>query len=313
MDKIINSKCICKKGLPWIEEEVVMLEPCEHLIHKKCIKSHICPYCKIKILNIIYKNDYKINPKLYQKCIDIMSMSNYNNGSIDYSKILLSLPDGISTMIQFPFSKGITEGKKLCENIFHMNNIKIRVHGLSKIKNGPKVYISNHTSNLDFIILFYILGCGFLASSNIKDNPIAKSITNIIPVLMIDRGKKTNTVDKMKEYVENVNSICLFVEGMMTNPNTLIHFRTGAFHIGHPIYPIILKYKNNICDMDLGKFILKLFSEQTEEVDMIILDPFYPPFNETKIELVRHEMAKIGNLLLSRVSNRDIVDTSNNK
>jgi 1-acyl-sn-glycerol-3-phosphate acyltransferase len=236
-------------------------------------------------------------------------MTNYNSGKINYAKILTSMPDGLSTILQLPLSKGVENGKKLCENMFHMNNIKIRVHGLDKIKNGPKVYISNHTTNLDFLILFYILGCGFLASSNINDNPITKSLTNIIPILMINRGEKTNTVEKMKEYVENNNTICLFVEGMMTNPNTLIKFRTGAFHIGHTIYPIVLKYKNNICDMDFGKFILKLFSEQTEEVDMYVLDPFYPPFDETKIELVRQAMAKTGNLLLSRVSNRDIVDS----
>ena len=37
-----------------------------------------------------------------------------------------------------------------------MNNIEIRVNGLNKIKDGPKVYISNHTSDFDAFILFYV-------------------------------------------------------------------------------------------------------------------------------------------------------------
>jgi len=39
MIKNINSRCHCGNGLPWIKEEVIMLEPCEHLIHKKCFTT----------------------------------------------------------------------------------------------------------------------------------------------------------------------------------------------------------------------------------------------------------------------------------
>ena len=226
MNKVINSKCICGDGLPWKQYEVIMINPCEHLIHRECLKSHQCPYCKINITGIIKKHDYLKNPKLYQKCIDIISMTNFDKLSkINYFGALTNLPNFLGTIIQIPFTKGFENGKKLVENIFNMNNIQIKVNGLEKIKNEPKVFISNHTSHLDFLIIFYILGCGFLASSVIKDNIIAKKFTDIVPLLLIDRGKHTNTVEKMKEYIKEIGSICLFPEGMITNPNTIINFR----------------------------------------------------------------------------------------
>ncbi len=97
----------------------------------------------------------------------------------------------------------------------------------------------------------------------------------------------------------------------MTHPDTIIRFRTGAFHIGFPVYPIVLKYNNIIADSSIGTFIFKLASGNKTIVDMEILDPFYPPFDDNKIELVRFAMAKAGNMAMSRVSNRDIIDKKN--
>jgi len=312
MNKSINSKCICGQGLPWIKSEVVMIDPCEHLIHLNCLEkknSHTCPFCNSKIERLIRANDFKYNKELYQKCIDIISVSNFDNMSkIQTDQVLLNLPNLISTLVQLPFVKGTENARMLCEDLFSMNNIKIRVRGLNKLKDGPKVFIANHTSHLDFLTIFYVLRTGFLTSSAIKDNIMSKQFLNILPLLVIERGSSGNTVDKMKEYVEKKGSICLFPEGMLTHPDTIIKFRTGAFHIGYPIYPIILKYKTVVSDMSAQNFLLKMSSHQEEIIEMFILDPFYPPFDDTQIELVRCSMANKGNMLLSRVSNRDIKD-----
>lgn len=320
MDNCINSKCICDIGLPWVKKKVIMIEPCEHLIHMSCLSkyikkqktdNHMCPFCNIEITKIIKSTDFRNDKKLYQKCIDIISMTNFDYMTkICPSEVMSNIPNLMGTIMKVPFIKGVHSAKKICEDIFSMNNIKINVTGLEKInKNEPKVFISNHTSHLDFLIIFYILETGFLTSSVIKNNVLTKQFLNIIPLLVVERGKgSVNTVDKMREYVEKKGSICLFPEGMITHPESLIKFRTGAFHIGHPVYPIILKYKNVVADMSIPNFILKIASHQHEIIEMQILDPFYPPFNETKIENVRYTMAKSGNLLLSRVSNKDIKD-----
>ena len=318
INKIINSRCVCTQGLPWIIDTVIMIDPCEHLIHKKCFdkcNTTKCPYCNEHILRIIHPFDFKYDKTLYQKCIDIISVSNFDNMT-NYSpdEILLNIPNLLSTLIQIPFTKGHVNAKKLCKEVFEMNNIKIKVKGLKKIKDGPKVFIANHTSHLDFLSIFYVLGTSFLSSINITHNVISNQITKMVPLLLIDRGKKdASTVDQMKKYVEENGSICLFPEGMITHPDTIIRFRTGAFNVGYPIYPIVLKYKNVVGDMSTQKFILKISSKQEEIIEMHILDPFYPPFDENKIEMVRFAMANKGKLILSRVSNKDIVELKTKK
>lgn len=313
-DKIINARCVvCSNGLPWIRKEVVMLFPCEHLIHLKCLAKSDCRNCGIcnqKIQRVIRSDDFKFDASLYQQCVDIISVSNFDKlSTIDSKEVILNLPSLIGTLAQLPFTKGINQARKLVEDIFSMNNIKIKVRGLNKLKPGPKVFISNHTSHLDFLTLFYVLKTGFLTSAAINESALSKQFLNIVPLLVVERGKGSgNTVDKMKKYVEEKGSICLFPEGMLTHPDTIIRFRTGAFHIGHPIYPIVLKYKNVVADMSTSNFVLKMTSTQSETIEMFILNPFYPPFDDKKIEMVRMAMANKGSMLLSRVSNRDVKD-----
>ena len=55
MDKIINSVCICTKRLT-DDKEIVVILPCQHLIHSICCKyinnNLKCPYCNKNIKNI---------------------------------------------------------------------------------------------------------------------------------------------------------------------------------------------------------------------------------------------------------------------
>lgn len=311
-DKIINSKCICKKGLSWVNLEVIMIEPCEHLIHLKCLKKYghsDCPYCNVDITDIVRLKDFKKNPNLYQKCIDILSVTNYNHKSkINIENVILNIPTLIGTLTQLPFTVGRKSGLQLCSDVFSMNNIKIVVNGLEKIKNEKKVFICNHTSHYDFFIIFYILNTGFLSTTSIKKNIFSKQLLNVIPLLLVNRGKKSNSVENMRKYIEKHGSICLFPEGMLTHPDTIGRFRTGAFHVGYPVYPIVLKYKKCISDSNIQNFIMKMASSEYETIEMNILDPFYPPFDDKKIETVRRTMADKCELLLSRISNRDIID-----
>lgn len=318
LNKVLNSNCSCGTALLWVKTEVIMLEPCEHLIHDKCfkkLKTNKCPYCKSTVSGITRKNDYKKNPDLYQKCIDITSMTNFDNmSSYDAFSVFENFPVFLSVIGELFVAYGKKAGSDLIENILSMNDTNVHVTGLNKIKSGPKVFISNHTSHLDFLVLFYVLKSGYLASASVYENFLTRRLTEIIPLLVIDRSKKgENTVEKMKKYIEEKGSICLFPEGMITHPNALIKFRTGAFNVGYPVYPIVLKYDPVLGDMSTPNFMIKVASQQKVNVSVMILDPFYPPFDDNKIEEVRLAMANAGDLLLSRVSNRDIKEVQTNK
>lgn len=316
-NKIINSVCHCKTSLQWKKLEVIMLDPCEHLIHKKCFESlntDSCPFCKTKVSLIVRLRDYKKNPNLFQKCVDILSQTNTDElMKISYDDAILNIPEIILTTVRSAISKGTDEGHKLIKDLLKTANVKIKVSGLEKIKKGPKVFIANHTCYLDFMAIFYVLKTGFASSSTIKNNPLTEKISKIVPTYFIEIGKSSNAVKGMKKYIEDNGSICLFPEGMFSHNITLTRFRTGAFYIGYPVYPIVLKYKNYMSDTSLFDFVLKTHSEKSECIEFTVLDPFYPPFDEKKIELVRFAMAEAGKLLIARTSNRDVNNTKNKK
>lgn len=309
--KILNSTCICKFRLNSRNCEVVMIEPCEHLIHLTCLSNNnlICPYCNIKISGITRLNDYKINKKLTQKCIDILSMSSIDNIiKKNNFKIFLNTPYFLIILSQLYTGSSQNDARKICKYIFDMAGLTLKVKGLSNIKKlDKKVFIANHVGYFDSIILYYILGCGFLSSNSIKNDVFFSRAVDVIPMLLIERGKLKNTVNKMKEFVKQNGSICIFPEGMFSYPGTISRFRSGAFKIGEPIYPIVLKYNKCVLDTNGINFALKLGSTLNEVIEITFLNPIYPPFNDETPELVRKIMSKEG-LLLSRVLGNDYHD-----
>lgn len=314
-NKLINSKCSCGMGLNWVEKELIVLEPCEHIIHKECLKGSNCSICQQKYTE--YHNEKELkgmtkNSKYYQQYVDIHSMKNINSiCQKNTMSFIFGLPHVLDVIGRLPFCRGFNDGLKLCKDVLTIAGVNLVVRGKENIKEGNKVIILNHTSYLDFIVAFYVFRAGFLSSSSVNDTWIGRKLTEILPILLIERGSKSNTVDRMKEYVEKYGSICLFPEGFMTHPDTIIKFRTGAFNVGFPILPAVIKFDPVIADVDPMEFIQKLGSVDSINVTINILPMEYPPFSENKIERIRKKMAKVGNLALSRVSNRDIKEVKN--
>lgn len=329
MDKInktnkdINSRCVCGKGLTWLNDPKIMVEPCEHIFHIDCIKKYTkCPLCNIKItktntleeLKTVIKNmknNDKNKRKYYQKYVDVVSVSDFSYLSRINDKLLVpNMIDFLGLLTSVPFLSGYEDGKRGSHELLCLMNAKIVTSGLDRINHSiPRVYISNHTSYLDFVVLFNLLKSGFLSSSSIKESWYGRLIMDIVPLLLLERSdKSSNTVDKMKQYVKKYGSICLFPEGMISHPDTITRFRTGAFHIGYPIYPIVITYNNVIYDNDPSIMVKKILSCEQITINVDVLPIEQPPFTSERIEDIRKKMAKTGNMALSRVSNRDIVD-----
>ena len=323
LDKILNSQCICKKGLAWTKKKQAMIEPCEHIIHVECyydcqinksLLKNVCPHCEINIKKIVTFDEIKKQSgngqKHYQKLIDMVSVANFNSkSSINKSLLMTNMMNLIGFLSTVPFMAGFDDGQNCCGEILRMFNAKLIVNGLEQINDKiPRVYIVNHTSYIDFVVISYLLKCGFLASSYLKETFFGRQTAHVIPLLLIDRGKSDNTVEKMKKYVKKHGSICLFPEGMITHPNTITRFRTGAFNIGYPIYPIVLRYEPLIYDDNINIFAQKILSNPKLTIFVDILPIQMPPFNSENIENIRNSMGKVGNMALSRVSNRDTKD-----
>jgi len=209
------------------------------------------------------------------------------------------------------------------EFFLRLSNIKINI--IDNTKNNPITYVDNtvkwvntkdintkiviipnHTHYIDSFILFYLFKSGFVTSDIINKTDIGKVIASKSNLLIFKRGQDTNMVEKIKEYLEEHKKIVMYPEGAMGNINTLMRFRTGAFYTGAAVCPIIIKYNPFPWDDDFKRMVFKLISQNEITVDVQINDLIYPPFNDEKIDKVRNYMAKLGNLKLSRVSNKFI-------
>ena len=316
-NKVLNSKCYCDVGLPWIVGEVVMAHPCEHLYHEKCFQkiNKICKFCSEPIEKSLSMFDKDLH---HQRFADILSMSYYTNlSTTSPSRFIDSMFDLATVFARIPFLSSKSDAKKICEQIFSLNNLTLKVYGMDKLKlEKTKVFISNHVAHLELVVIYYLLGTGFLASSVVGQSQIVDQAKKIVPLLTVDRGdknRKVNIIDQMRDFVDEKGSICLFPEGLMKHPDTLLRFRSGAFHIGRPIYTVTIRHNNIISDGYINGFLYKIGGKRDITMEVHILGPYYPPFNEESIEMIRLDMAKHGNMVLSRVANRDQIDIKGKK
>lgn len=317
-DKELNSRCACGTGLPWLKDQIVMIYPCEHMYHEKCfnkINDGICSICHEPIVKKLSMFDDDLH---HQRFADMLSMSYYDDMSNNTSAGFLdSIFDLASVFARLPFITTVGGGKDLCEQIFSLNNLTMKVYGLDKIKQEKtKVYICNHVSHFEFVVIYYLLGTGFLASSIVGQSKIVDQVKRVIPLMTFERGDKDrnfNIVDKMREFVDDKGSICLFPEGMMKHPDSLGRFRSGAFHINRPIFAVTIRHNDIIADGYVNGFLYKLGAKRDINMEVHILGPYYPPFDAAAIEQIRTDMAFYGNMVMSRVSNRDVKDSKTKK
>lgn len=313
-DKVINSQCYCGIGLPWSNDSIVMAYPCEHMYHERCfnkIQNGVCKLCGATIIKKLNMFDADLH---HQRFADMLSVSYYDDMSCNTpGRFLDSVFDMASVFARMPFVTTRDEGRTICENIFSLNNLTMKVYGLEKIKlEKNKVYICNHVSHLELVVIFYLLGPGFLASSIAGQSKLFEQCKKVVPLLTFERGDKNRKVDlveEMRKFVDEKGSICLFPEGMMKHPDALVRFRTGAFHIGRPLYAVTIRHNDIVSDERINGFLYKIGAKKDINIEVHILGPYYPPFTPVAIEKIRGDMARYGNMVMSRVSNRDIVDT----
>lgn len=327
MDKIINSVCICKSSFTF-DYNLVVLLPCEHIFHEKCIDKqnrclnrypNECPFKQCnkminKIMNFKEVKKRKCSKFYNQIYVDMLANIKYSD-SVDRS--IINMFNKIPYMINQGCILGLFNTKDYLkfaiDRSLDICGINIKITNKHKIINAPKIIISNHTTYLDPVIMYSVFKCGFLASSIINNIPIVQRLLNDVPIIKINRGEKSNTVNSIKKFIDQNNTdICIFPEGTIGHCNTLCKFRSGAFNVGYPIQPIVIKYDPIIYDDDYKEALLKIVSVNKINVEIIVLDVEYPPFNMECIECIRYKMSKAGKLVLSRVSNQFIIDDNYN-
>lgn len=126
----------------------------------------------------------------------------------------------------------------------------IKVTGREQIiKNRPVVYVANHQSMLD-ILLLYILRVRFkwIAKKELAKAPLIGWMLYLNKDILIDRKRKRSGLEMMnnaKQVLARNISIVMFPEGTRSRTSDLRPFKDGAFKIAREasvaIHPVIIK------------------------------------------------------------------------
>jgi 1-acyl-sn-glycerol-3-phosphate acyltransferase len=135
----------------------------------------------------------------------------------------------------------------------------VRPIGKGKLPPGPKVFFANHSSHLDFTLIWSVLP----HAERILTRPVAgrdywvrTPITRfvgcgIFDAVLIERQHVTrsnNPVEKMQAVLEQGNSLIVFPEGTRQQGTDPGRFKSGLFHLSQacPNVPMIPVYLENL-------------------------------------------------------------------
>lgn len=142
-------------------------------------------------------------------------------------------PIAVKIFQLMPESIVVALGKKIM-NGYIKKYADLNIEGYEKVKDieGPKIFICNHLSNSDGLILSTILKKDFdpyfIAGAKLSDDPITKIGTEIVKNIKV----KPNTADKeaitaMVKTLKNGENIMIFPEGTRSRTGEMIEGKKG--------------------------------------------------------------------------------------
>ncbi len=151
-------------------------------------------------------------------------------------------------------------GRWWSKSILRISGIKINTKGLENLlPDKPLVFMCNHQSNFDILVLFSALPAQFrwIAKAELFKIPIfgqAMRGAGYISIERKDRRKAIMSLRKAAERIRSGVSVMIFPEGTRSPDGNIGEFKKGgfvlAFDAGVPITPIVLNGTWSIMSKD---------------------------------------------------------------
>jgi len=154
----------------------------------------------------------------------------------------------------------------------YLTNIKLEVN--CKIKKFYQIVISNHISNLDSIILFYIFNnynkhYRFISDSKVKNIPIFGTIADYFDTIYINKRNPKKALEIIAKDIKKTDNICIFPEGALYYKPTIKRSDKICKKLK------IKKFKNVLCPKKSGFNCIRSIIKQKYITD-ITLKYVYP-------------------------------------
>ena len=158
----------------------------------------------------------------------------------------------------------------------YLRYVGIPVLNIDVIKTGdpietPALYVCNHRSFTDPIVVCRYLNAFVIAKAEVANYPIINKgaeLTGVIWVNRQDKNSRTQTRDKMVETIKEGYNILVFPEGTVGKDKATLPFRMGTFleaaENNIPVIPIAIEFKSPKDMWVLEKFVPQYFHQYSK-------------------------------------------------
>ncbi|KAG0441281.1 Glycerol-3-phosphate acyltransferase 9 [Dictyocoela muelleri] len=184
--------------------------------------------------------------------------------------------------------------------------LRVKHKGLKRRLNMPCVFVANHTSFLDFIVLSSHKFChaGVAEDHGGIFGWIYNGILKANGSIAFKRSEKTDkelVKEKIKEHVNKQKvPLLIFPEGTCVNNKYSVMYQKGAFDLGVPVCPVAIRYSKRIIDpywnrrrFGFIRMILYYLTRWFVEVEVTWLDPTEIRPNEEPEDFARRVKSSI--------------------
>ncbi|GAA5414633.1 lysophospholipid acyltransferase family protein [Ureaplasma ceti] len=153
--------------------------------------------------------------------------------------------------------------KNLVKHLLYFKDIKIAYRGKQKLENKQMLFVANHKSNVDpLIILKTVLDqkvpyITFVAKMELASSKYA-GVANLIDTIYLDRGNLREAIKAVNEQADTIQkektSVCIFPEGTRVEGDEFGEFKAGALAAAYKTYaciqPVVIYSSQGLLDRD---------------------------------------------------------------
>ncbi|KAI5181155.1 glycerol-3-phosphate O-acyltransferase 3/4 [Nematocida sp. AWRm80] len=188
-----------------------------------------------------------------------------------------------------------------CRSLLWCMGIRVKNYGVKTRMNTPHVYVSNHTTYLDYLVLSsYKFSHAVIAQ---KQNGVMSMLLKLVSgAVEFERGIKTDR-NYVREKIRNISktkSVLIFPEGTCVNNEYTVMFQKGAFDMDVPVCPVAIKYNKSLGDpywntrkQTFTKHFFYIITRWHSEVSVWWMAPLARGPNETAAEFATRTKKRI--------------------
>lgn len=146
-------------------------------------------------------------------------------------------------------------GVKYYRLLCRMLRINVRIVG-EPVRDRPVLFVSNHTSWSDIVVIGSIMPVAFVAKKEVADWPVVGLAARVQHTVFVDRARRQQTAEAIAQMADRLiggRPVVLFAEGTSNDGNRVLPFRSAlvgaleeagarAGHNGVLIQPMSISY-----------------------------------------------------------------------